>query len=89
MTTAQNLGVDTPMRTFDDAQRIARATHDGAMTIGPLETTGCAHGLAYQFRYEWPRGSGGPADGSILIVANLCVDCALQGWLRPGSKRKL
>ena len=29
------------------------------------------------------------APGEVLVIDNPCVDCALQGWLRPNSKRKL
>jgi len=81
--------VTTELRTFNDSERIANATTDGGTAIGPLESSGCSHGQVYQFRYQWPKGSGGPDYGEVLVLTNPCIDCALQGWLRPGSTRKL
>ena len=80
----------TIARTYsNDTDRVRLATNDGARTIGPLEGMGCPHGLSYQFRYEWPRGAGGPNDGEIVVIENKCIDCALQLWLRPGTRRRV
>lgn len=75
------------LRTFDDADRVRLSTPERTHRFGPLESTGCAHGNSYQFRYEWPGGSGGPHDGELVILASNCVDCVLAGWMQPGRRR--
>jgi hypothetical protein len=81
--------VTTHYQTWSDAERIAKATTDGPTKIGPIETAPCSHGEAYQFRYQWPNGSGGPVDGEVLIVTNPCIGCYALQCLRPGTKRTI
>ena len=76
-------------RTWNDAERVTKATTDGPMKIGPIETTSCSHGETYQFRYQWPNGSGGPLDGEVLIVTNDCIGCYALQCLRAGTKRTI
>ena len=74
-------------RTFNDPERIKLAVNDKDRAVGPLESTYCAHGRIHSFRYEWPRGSGGPNNGELVILENPCVDCALAFELQPGRRR--
>lgn len=73
--------------TYSDAERVKLGINDKDRTVGPLETSYCCHGGAYTFRYEWPKGSGGPNDGELLILTNNCVDCALTFEMQPGRRR--
>lgn len=88
MATANNTpDSGTFLRTFSDAERIKLATREKSARFGPVEVTSCAHGGTYTFRYEWPDGSGGPKDGTLVILGSKCLDCALLVEMQPGRRK--